>query len=87
MLMKKRIAYLASKIAKSVQKTNVYNVSITKLSSKIPIVLTIVPMDMLDLEILVLNAMPKKTVKNAKSMIYVFAHNVTQVKFYTKENV
>jgi len=85
--MKKRIAYLASKIAKSVQKTNVYNVSITKLSSKIPIVLTIVPMDMLYLEILVLNAMPKKTVKNAKSMIYVFAHNVTQVKFYTKENV
>jgi hypothetical protein len=47
----------------------------------------IAPMDMLDLEILVLNAMLKKTVKNAKSMIYVFAHNVTQVKFYTKENV
>jgi hypothetical protein len=44
-------------------------------------------MDMLDQEIPVSNVIHKKTVKNAKLMTYVSAHNVTQVKYYTKENV
>jgi len=87
MLMKIRLANLALKIVKSVLKKNAYNVLITKLSSKTQTVLMIVQMDMLDQETPVSNVILKKTVKNAKLMIYVFAHNVTQVKYYTKENV
>jgi hypothetical protein len=87
MLMKIRLANPALKIVKSVLKKNAYNVLITKLSSKIQTVLIIVQMDMLDQEIPVSNVIHKKTVKNAKLMTYVSAHNVTQVKYYTKENV